>query len=177
MSPEAAVALLAEILGSRSAFSEDEVYAELAKAGVPDSVADRAYKFTQTAWGRVLLADLRVPFDTEYMCFNGQGEVIESGLLADSPYFAAAMRLAPRYAETPGFRSLALCSADASAVNNALHAGKDPSRMAMGPAGFFMEAATPAGMDRARRLLTEQASAKKSTSAPTTAKKPWWQFW
>ena len=40
-----------EIVAPRAEFSEDDVYAAMAAAGIPAAVADRAYKFTQTAWG------------------------------------------------------------------------------------------------------------------------------
>lgn len=180
MSPEVAVTRLAEIVGARAEFTEDELYASMAEAGVPDSVADRAYKFTQTAWGRVLLDGLGVRFGTDYLCFNGAGEVIESGQLAEQPYFVAAMRLAPQYTRSPGFKRFALMSADVSAVNNALHKGSQPESLAMGPAAYFMEAATPAGMERAVRLLSERAAANKPDGAgatPSASKNPWWRFW
>src|SRR4051812_11407858 len=83
VTPQAAVARLADIIAARADFNEDEVYAAMADAGIPDPVADRAYKFTQIAWGRAVLAGLRVRLAPEYTCFNGSGEVIESGRLAD----------------------------------------------------------------------------------------------
>lgn len=181
MTPEAAVARLAEIVSARAGFTEDDVYAALADAGVSDPVADRAYKFTQTAWGRASLDGLGVWFGTDYLCFNGAGEVIESGQLAEQPYFAAAARLAPRYARSPGFKAFALMSADVNAVNSALHAGSKPENLAMGPAAFFLESPTPAGMAKARQLLSQRASARKRDDAvdsrPAAGKKPWWRFW
>src|SRR6266540_2237247 len=97
VSPESAVAWLADIVAARPEFTEDEVYAAMADAGVPDSLADRAYKFTQVAWGRAFLAGLSVQFSPEYVCFNGSGKVVETGRLADERCFAAASRLAQRY--------------------------------------------------------------------------------
>jgi hypothetical protein len=179
--PETAVARLAEIIAARDEFTEDDLYAALAEAGLPDAVADRAYKFTQTAWGRVFLDGLGIQFGADYLCFNGAGDVIESGRLDDEPYFAAAVRLAPEYARTLGFQRFVLMSADVNAVNGALHAGSKPENLVMGPAAFFMEAPTPAGLARARQLLADRASAGKRGGAGSTpqaaAKKPWWRFW
>lgn len=182
MAPEAAIVSLAEIIAARSEFTEDELYVAMSAAGIPIPVADRAYKFTQTAWGRVFLDGLGVQFGADYLCFNAAGEVIESGRLADQPYFAAAVRLAPQYARSPGFRRFVLMSADVNAVNSALHAGSKPENLVMGPAAFFLEAPTAAGMDKARRLLSEQTSAGSRAGRfgerePVAAKKPWWQFW
>jgi hypothetical protein len=154
----------------------------MAEAGIPDPVADRAFKFTQIAWGRVFLDGLGVQFSPDYLCFNGAGEVIESGPLAEQPYFAAAMGLARRYARSPGFPKFALMAADVNAVNNALHAGSRPENLVLGPAALFLEAATPAGIDKARRLLAQRASAASRSGGagarePAPAKKPWWRFW
>ena len=181
MTPEAAVACLAGIIAARAGFTEDEVYTAMAAVGVPDAVADRAYKFTQTAWGRVFLDGLGVQFGADYLCFNAAGDVIESGKLADQPYFSAAMRLAPQYIRSPGFQQFVLMSADVSAVNNALNAGSKPEDLVTGPAAFFMEAPTSVGMDKARQLLSKRASAgqREGTRSALSAidKKPWWKFW
>lgn len=180
MVPEAAVARLAEIVAEQTEFTEDDIYVAMAEAGIPDLAADRAYKFTQTAWGRVFLDGMGIQCGTDYLCFNGAGEVIESGQLADEPYFAAAARLVPRYAGSPGFKALVLMSADVSTINSALHAGSKPEHLVMGPAAFFMEAATPAGMAKARQVLSERSSAGKWGGQAATrdaGKKPWWRFW
>jgi hypothetical protein len=182
VAPEAAVARLAEIIAARAEFIEDDVYAAMSAAGIPDPVADRAYQFTQTAWGGAFLDGLGVRFGTDYLCFDAAGEVIESGRLTDQPYFAAAVRLVPQYSRTPGFQRFVLMSADVNSVNSALHAGSKPENLVMGPAAFFMAAPTAAGMDKARRLLSQRASGggKPGSSAarePAATKKPWWRFW
>jgi hypothetical protein len=101
VAPETAVAWLADILAGWGDVREDDAYAALAEAGVSDAVADRAYKFTQIAWGRDLLADLGIQFATEYLWLNGAGEVVDSGKLADEACFATAARLAQRYRGAP----------------------------------------------------------------------------
>jgi hypothetical protein len=181
MSPETAVARLAEIIAARNEFTEDDVYTAMAAAGIPDANADRAYKFTQTAWARGFLTGLGIRFSNDYLCFNGAGEVIESGELPDQPYFAAAAQILPRYAKTPGFQRLALMSAEVNAVNDLLNAGSKPEDVVMSPAAFFMEAPTPTGMTRAQQLLSVRASGGRRTVADqpgaASVKKPWWKFW
>src|SRR4051812_8989668 len=133
MTPEIAVNRLADIIASRSDFTEDELYAAMSETGISAPVADRAFKFTQTAWGRAFLDGLGVQFSGDYLCFNALGDVIESGQLVDQPYFAAAMRMVPRYAKSPGFQRFALMSADVNSVNSALHAGSKPENLVTAP--------------------------------------------
>jgi hypothetical protein len=168
VTPQTAVTRLAEIVAPRAEFTEDEVYMAMADAGIPESVADRAYKFTQIAWGRVLLDGLGVRFAPEYTCFDGAGEVVESGRLVDQPYFAAATASAGRYAGTPGFKLLALMAAEVHSVNELLNRGSKPEDLATAAPALFMEAPTPAGMERVRQHLSQ------SFARP---KKPWWRFW
>lgn len=151
VSPQTAVEWLADIIAGWDGFEEHQVYRALADAGIAARAADRAYKFTQTAWARGLLAGVGVRFPPEYACFDANGDVIESGILAEEPSFAAAATLAPRFAGTPGFRQLALMSADVNAVNQALNAGSKPENLVMSPAFLFLDPPTPAGMEKAQR--------------------------
>lgn len=170
MTPEAAVTLLAEIVSNRSDFTDDEVYAAMSDTSMADSIADLAYKFTQIAWGRALLRDLGIEFPDNYICFNGEGEVIESGLLEEQPYFVAAVAMAKQYAETPGFQRLALMAAEVHAVNDLLLQGSEPQNLKTTPPALFLEPATPEGQEHAREYLMQ-------TLGPQKTKKPWWQFW
>jgi hypothetical protein len=163
--PQTAVAWLAEYLAPRASFTEDEAYEALAEAGVPDHLADRAYKFTQIAWGRVLLDGLGVKFSPEYLWFNAAGEVVESGLLVDEPCFATAMQLVPKYKRAPGFRHLAVTSADVHAVNGALNAGSKPGGLVTSPAALFLATPTDAGMTNARQVIAQRIAAARR-SAP-----------
>lgn len=180
MTPEAAVACLVDTLATRAEFTEDEVYTAMADAGIPAPVADRAYKFTQIAWGRVFLDGLGINFAPDYLCFNAAGEVIETGQLVEQPFFMAAMAAARRRPQPVGLPRFAQMSADVNAVNSALNNGSKPEDLVTGPSTLFMEAPTPAGLDRARRLLSERTSAASPSSGsdmrePT--KKPWWRLW
>lgn len=171
MTPEASVERLARILETRSDFSENDAYVAMAEAGIPPSVADRAYKFTQIAWCRVLLDGLGIRFAPDFRCLNRVGDVIEAGMLANEPYFAAAMRLAPQFARAPGFAKLAMMAAEFSAVNQALLAGSKAENLVTATHSIFLEEATPAGLDKARLQL------KGNVSAAHSPKKPWWRFW
>jgi hypothetical protein len=168
VTPREAVARLADIIAARAKFTEDEVYAAMAAAGIPDPVADRAYKFTQIAWGRLLLAGLRIQFAPEYTCYNGAGEVIETGRLADEPYFASATAAAERYAGAPGFKLLAMMAAEFHGVNELLLRGSKPENLEITPPALFMEPPTQAGMEKARQQLLQGLGKPK---------KPWWRFW
>jgi hypothetical protein len=157
--PEAAVACLTEAIAAHAEFTEDDLYAAMAKAGIPGPDADRAFKFTQIAWGREFLrgrGDFQ--FAPDYLLFNGAGDVIESGTLSNQPYFVAAMAAVKKYASSPGFSRLALMSADVQAINKALEAGSKPTDLAMAPPALFMEPATPAGIEKAQRLLTDRVT-------------------
>jgi hypothetical protein len=95
--PEAAVAQLTEAIAAHTEFTEDDLYAAMAKAGIPVPAADRAFKFTQIAWGQHFLAGLGdVKLAPDYWCFNGAGDVIESGLLSAQPATPAGIEKAQR---------------------------------------------------------------------------------
>jgi hypothetical protein len=155
--PEAAVAQLTEAIAARAEFTQDDLYAAMEQAGIPASDADRAFKFTQIAWGRRYLADLGdFKFAPDYACFNGAGDVIESGLLREQPYYVAAMAAATRYASSPGFTRFAWMSADVSAISKAVQRGAKPANLQMAPPALFMEPATPAGFEKAQRFLSDR---------------------
>jgi hypothetical protein len=158
--PEAAVAQLTEAIAMRTELTEDDLYAAMAKAGIPFAAADRAFKFTQIAWGQQFLAGLGdFTFAPDYLCFNGAGDVIESGLLREQPYYVAAVAATKRYESSPGFRQFALMSAEVQAINKALQAGSRPANLDLAPSALFMEPATPAGLEKAQRLLSERLTA------------------
>ena len=158
--PEAAVAQLTEAIAAHTEFTEDDLYAAMARTGIPFPAADRAFKFTQIAWGQHFLAGLGdVKLAPDYLCFNGAGDVIESGLLSVQPYYVAAMATTKRYESSPGFQRFALMSADVQAINKALKAGSKLAYLDMAPPALFMEPATPAGIEKAQRLLSERLTA------------------
>lgn len=126
MTPDQAVDQLATIVAGDVELSADDIYEAMAKAEVPDDVADRAYKFTQIAWGRLFLGGLGLTFPPDYFCLNASGDIIESGLLEDEPFFVAAVRQATDRGRSKGFARFAAMSADVSAINSALHAGSKP---------------------------------------------------
>jgi hypothetical protein len=169
LTPEQAVARLVDILAARAEFTEAEVYAALTESGMESAVADRAYKFTQIAWGRAFLKGMGIRFAPDYFCLNAAGEIIESGQLAEQPYFVAAVAVARRLPPPVGLPRFALMSADVRGVNELLNGGSKPENIAIGPPVLFMEPPTPAGIERAQRVLSEGVSASN--------KKPWWRFW
>lgn len=184
ITPESAVLRLFETLAANPNLTQHEAYETLTDADVPPPLADRTYKFTQVALGRALLADMGIAFSTDYLCFDAEGEVRESGQLAEEPSFAAASRLSSRYLPLPACQSLALASADVQAVNNALNAGSRPEELVMAPVCNFLEAPTAAGMQKVQHLLRQRLAALTeprggASSPPPTPQKntPRWQFW
>ena len=174
MSPDAAVAKLVEIVVSKRDFSEDDIYAAMTAAGIPDPIADRVFMFTQIASGRTLLAGLGVRFSPEYFCFNAAGDVVESGQLDEEPYYSAATVLAKQHFRSPGFQQLALMSANVHAINEMLNKGSKATDLITSPAFLFLEAPTEAGMMNARQRITEHMVALQKANP---VKKPWWRFW
>jgi hypothetical protein len=207
VTPDEAVSRLAQIVASRTDFTEDDIYTAMADAGIPPELADRAYKFTLFAWGRIVLDGIGARFSPDYFCFDAAGEIVESGRLADEPCFAAASRLAQQYVHSKGFSQLALMSSETLTVNDALNAGSRPEHLVLAPATRFLEQPTPVGMENVRRFLAgriqcavEDEAAKKNdttTAATPNGKneieasqekrerrikltktaKPWWRFW
>jgi hypothetical protein len=151
--PEGAVERLADILAAQEEFSEQAADAAMAAAGVPRQLADRAYHFTQIAWARLVMEGIGGPHSPRYLYFDANGEVVESGLLADEPCFAHATRLIASHGKRRGFKALSLRSADVNAANQALHAGTKAEDIVLGPAGVFVAPPTPAGLEAARRHL------------------------
>jgi hypothetical protein len=160
MTPEQAVAYIIKITADIPEFFDDDVYDAMFEAGVPDEIADRAFKFTQIAWGRVCLDDLGVKSDPGYLCFNADGEIIESGLLAEEPYFIAAMAAAQRSPLPAGLVRMALMSADVHAANEQFNAGSKAEDLITGPQALFMEAPNPGAVEKAQQVLRERINNK-----------------
>jgi hypothetical protein len=177
--PASVVAQLADFVVRENDFTESDALAALMNSGVSPEVAGRAYGFMQTAWARTILAGLGVQFSPEYLCFNAAGDVVESGRLANDPYFTAASFLIERYGSTPGFQRLALMSADVSVVDQALKSGSKPEDLAIGPTCIFMEPPTAQGQAKAQTLISKKLAKACDANTPVTHQraKPWWQFW
>lgn len=174
MTPDEAVNQLATVVTGDTELSPDAIYEAMSKAGVPDDVADRAYKFTQIAWGRLFLDGLGVTFPPDYFCLNASGDIIESGVLEDEPFFVAATGLATERRHSKGFARFAAMSADVNAINTALHAGSKPENLSTAPPAVFLEDPTPEGVERAKAEIGRRLSASPSREA---TKKAWWRFW
>ena len=171
MTPRETIASLAQILETLPDFSEDDVYAAMRAAGIADADADRAYKFTQIACGRLILAGVVGRFSNDYFWLNAAGEVVESGDLRQEPHFTAAETLVRQRAR-PWVGRLGAMSADVAAINDLLTRGSRPGNLQTGPVVLFLENPTPAGMKKANRLIGDQLRA-----AAPAARKPWWRFW
>jgi len=165
MTPEDSVQQLARIVTADSQFTEDSVYAAMANANIPDREADLAYKFTQAAWGRMLLDGMGIKFADDYHCLDRNGDVVDSGKLSAEPHFFAATSLGKSYGSQAGFKRLASMSSDFHAVNQALHAGSKPENLVTAPLMLFLEAPTDAGMVKAQHFLKALLSRGESDTS------------
>jgi len=170
MTPEGTVKHLAEVLDARPEFSVDDVYQQLNALGIPPRDADKAYKFTQIACGRLILDGL-ARFASEYYWLNASGDEVESGRIEEEPFFAAATVLL-RERRCPWAGRLGAMSADVSAINDLLKRGSKPGNLQTGPAVLFLAQPTPSGMEKADQLILSRL--RKTVPS---ARKPWWRFW
>ncbi|MGL6094437.1 MAG: DUF6348 family protein [Fimbriiglobus sp.] len=158
LAPAAAVRRVALTVTNLASFTENDVYAALENAGLPSRIADRAYKMTQTAWARATFGGPDgVQFPPEYYCFNAAGDLVESGRLPDEPFYTAAVDLIPEFGPAEGFRNLVLMSSEVHALSDAINKGSKLKDLRGSPAAMFVEPATPDGMKRVVRFLTERA--------------------
>ena len=155
MTPEEAVAFLADLLKLQGAMSDDRMYMLMAKAGMTRDEADHVHKFAQIAWGRAFLSGMGIEFSPDYMWLDVDGRVVETGVLTSEPYFAAATQLASRYLPCPGVTDLALRSADVASVNAALKRGSKPESLLGATPLLFRAPPTAAGLAAADRLSIE----------------------
>jgi hypothetical protein len=183
------VVSLAKILAAMPVFNEDLAYEEMERAGIPFAHADRTYFFTQIAWGRFLLEPSEglegtgISLSDEYFCCDAQGNIIESGKLANDPSFTTARQILRGYIAHKPCLDFAMCSAEVHVANSALNSGAKLEDVGVGPSCLFTEAATDEGLKRVNEIiaqyLRDRRPNKPTQPEANTAQntKPWWQFW
>lgn len=172
MSPEDSVQLVAQLVTADPRFTEDSVYAAMVAANVPHREADAAYKFTQAAWGRLLLDGMGIRFAEDYYWLNGSGGVVDSGKLSAEPHFIAATRLGKRYVSQAGFKRLAVMSAEVHAVNDLLNAGSHPENLVTAPLVLFSEPPSETGMANAERFMKDLLSRRDQSASGESQSRP-----
>ena len=125
----------------------------------------------------MLLDGLGARFSPDYVCFDADGRVVESGRLAEEPHYAVALRLASEYAGKPGFAEFAAQSSDVQSTNAALRAGSRPENLVAAPAATFLEPPTEEGFMVARRHLMNLIKVPPAVAEKAVTRKPWWRFW
>lgn len=175
MTPQEAVRLLVSLIPSAEEPSIEEIYTAMNRSGLGVDDADRAFKFTQIAFGRHFLDGMGIRFPAEYYWLDAGGSVIDSGLLDEEPHYAAAAALAPSVTQTAAFMRLALTSADVQTVNELLKKGSKPQDIVAAPPLLFRDSPSPQGLQKADELLASLL--RRQTSPPVGRKKAWWQFW
>ena len=70
-------------------------------------------------------------------------------------------------------------SAEVNSVNHMLNNGSQPENLELTPPALFLEAPTPAGIEKARKVLSDHLSARPGGREPhqKPKKKPWWRAW
>ena len=155
MTPKEAVETLAKILADQSIpVEEDAIYDALEAAGMPDDVADKAYKFVLLACGRVLLQRMGVKAPNEYYAFDGQGEIAESGEVSEEPNYVAALELdIPQLIGQDVFSKFSVMSSEVNAVNQAMMAGSNLNDLVLLPVTFFIEMPTDEAMGKVQQFI------------------------
>jgi hypothetical protein len=180
VTPEMAVAQLIEIMNANANpdFSEDDIYEAMAQRNIPFGFADRAFKFTQIACGRVFLNGMGIKFSPDYFCLDAWGNILDSGELSENTYFIAALQSIPKSFSVNAFKWFAMTGAEFNAVNSALNNGSKPEDLTTASPILFMEFPTEEGLQRSRQLITESITRLKESDVKNSARsKPWWRFW
>ena len=125
---DSVVTLLVSIVADRPDVDESALVDVLVSRGVERKAAMRAVVFVPLAFGRHLLGPMGVTFDMTYEV-RGEKQHTDAPLpLSDVPEYIAATALASTFAESsPGFRTLALRSAEMNVVNQMLTTGSKPT--------------------------------------------------
>ena len=128
------LAALVSLAGERPELEDWDLAQALAARGFDTRAAERMVVFAPVAFGRYLLRDMGIKFDPT---FEVRGDRVRTAAplpLDQMPEYVAAVRAAPIVASSsPGFRALALRSAEVNAVNNLLIKGSQPANLQLIP--------------------------------------------
>ena len=172
MTPEEIVTALVSA-ASKSDADKDSIVAGIETAGSTFEEATTAYNFIQVAWGRCFLDGMGITFSDRYYLFNGDGDLCESGNLADREIYAHAVSVAESHKGSAAFELMAFTSAEMNSVNAALNGGSKPENLVTTPACFFLSQPTESAVEKVGRMLEEEMR----RNAPAAPRKPWWKFW
>lgn len=149
--------------------SLDELTNHLVDEGVKARDAERATNFFQLACSRIFLEGLGVTPTEKYVRFDADGVILEGGAILDEPIYAASLEALRVCSSPQAFLRIAMSSSEVDAVNQALHAGANPTDLVATPSAMFDERPTPEGLAVAKRVIQEM-------SRPAS-RKPWWKLW
>jgi hypothetical protein len=155
MTPAEIVAHVAEFLVANPEFSAEEFYGAMDRATIPFDLVDRAYNLMQSAWAYVFLDGRGIRLSPDYMVFDSDGNLLESGKLSDEPYFVAAIELGRKYSNSQGFKNLVLQSSELAPASKAVKTGSKPENLVLAPVAIFNGDVTEAGMRKAQQVLAE----------------------
>lgn len=146
----------------------DDLASTITGAGVTDALTDDIIALVPIAFGRALMDGMGIEFSPEYSVADSAGNVRPAGRLVDHPVYAAASARAKQMLRVPQGReavlAAALWSSELAAVNEALHAGSNPSDLVTGPPVLMLSE-------------SQEATAPPGKTTAPAAKRPWWRFW
>ena len=127
MNAAAAVRRAIPILAQHGTIDRGILRAFLIRGGLSRVEAAHAVRFVPLALGRaILLGGMGMALSDSYLLVNGEERTEKR--LADEPFFAETLKLAPRFS-IDIVSAVAMQSSEVQAVNEALHAGAQPEHL------------------------------------------------
>jgi hypothetical protein len=128
------LAALLSMAGERPELGDSDLVQALVARGFETKAAERTVIFAPVAFGRYLLRDMGIKFDPTFEVRGDRFQTTSPLPLDQMAEYVAAVRAAPIVASSsPGFRALALRSAEVNAVNSALTKGSQPANLQLSP--------------------------------------------
>lgn len=153
----------------------DRAFNRLLDDDFDPELTHRVSLFVPIAFGRILLDQLGVQFSPEFTRIVSGGKLLAGNRLMRQPEFARAAVLGHAFLEgryLDAFKTIALSSAEANAINNVLHAGQDV-RKAKGKPPLIPDFDIS---ERDFQIAVDKMMSELGSGKPQ-AKKPWWQLW
>lgn len=176
MNPVDAIRLLVEVLSNATLpFTEQDLYSAMRQSHVQPAIVNRALDFAQIAACRNHMEGSGLRFSDSYYIFDKEGAVIESGDIAEEPYFIAAkLLITPSVIGEPAFCELLKSSQGFIAIQNAIEKGAKPDNLIWSPEYLLLEPLTEAGQRARDEEIAKHIEAFLDVQCPI---RPWWKFW
>ncbi len=176
MNPIDAIRLLVEVLSNaKLPFTEQDIYSAMRQLHVQRAIVNRAMDFAQIAACRNHMDGTGLRFSDKYYIFDKEGAVIESGDIAEEPYFMAAKTLiTPTLIGEPAFRQFLSGTQTFLSIQKANEKGAKPDNLIWSPEYLYAEPPTEAGKRAIDAEIAIHIDAFLKVQCPV---RPWWKFW